>query len=41
MVDDVIIPVISIDDLIKMKRETGRAHDQIDIEYLEKIKNES
>ena len=40
-VDDVIIPVISIDDLIKMKRETGRKHDQIDIEYLEKIKDGS
>ena len=38
-VNDVIIPVISIDDLIKMKRETGRKHDQIDIEYLEKIKD--
>jgi hypothetical protein len=40
MVADVIIPVISIDDLIEMKKETGRTHDQIDIEYLEKIKDE-
>lgn len=40
-VHDVIIPVVSINDLIKMKKGTGRIHDQIDIEYLEKIKDES
>ena len=40
-VADVIIPVISINDLIEMKKNSGRTHDQIDIEYLEKIKDGS
>ena len=37
-VDDFILPVISIDKLIKMKRKTGRPVDQLDIEELKKIK---
>ncbi len=35
---DIIIPVISIDKLIKMKRNTGRNIDKLDIEELNKIK---
>jgi len=34
------IPVISIDDLIKMKRITDREQDISDIRYLRKLKNE-
>jgi predicted nucleotidyltransferase len=37
-VDDLILPVISIDKLIEMKRKTGRAVDKLDIEELTKIK---
>ena len=37
-VDDLTIPVISIDKLIKMKRKTGRTIDKLDIEELKKIK---
>ncbi|KPJ63807.1 hypothetical protein AMJ44_13950 [candidate division WOR-1 bacterium DG_54_3] len=37
-VDDLTLPVISIDNLIKMKRKTGRAVDKLDIEELTKIK---
>ena len=37
-VDDLTLPVISIDELIKMKRRTGRAVDKLDIEELKKIK---
>jgi hypothetical protein len=37
-VDDLTLPVISIDQLIKMKRKTGRAVDKLDIEELTKIK---
>jgi predicted nucleotidyltransferase len=37
-VDDLMLPVISIDNLIMMKRKTGRAVDKLDIEELEKIK---
>ncbi len=37
-VDDLTLPVISIDNLIKMKRKTGRAVDKLDIEELKKIK---
>lgn len=33
-VDGVAIPVISIDDLIKMKRAAGREVDKADIQYL-------
>ncbi|MBI4656343.1 MAG: hypothetical protein HY746_06305 [Elusimicrobia bacterium] len=34
------IPVISIDDLIKMKKNTGRKQDEADIRYLKRLKNE-
>jgi predicted nucleotidyltransferase len=37
-VDDLKLPVISIDNLIKMKRETGRVVDKLDIAELTKIK---
>ena len=36
--DDLTLSVISIDNLIKMKRKTGRAVDKLDIEELKKIK---
>lgn len=36
--DDIRIPVISINNLIKMKRNTGRDIDKLDIEELKKIK---
>jgi len=36
--DDVTIPVASIDSLIKMKKNTGRNIDKIDIEELKKLK---
>ena len=35
---NIVLPVVSIDDLIKMKRGTGRAIDRWDIEQLRKIK---
>ncbi len=38
-VHGVSIPVISIDDLIKMKRTAGRELDKADIQYLKKVKN--
>lgn len=34
------IPVIDIDDLIKMKKNTGRKQDEADIRYLKRLKNE-
>ena len=37
-VDDLTLPVISTNNLIKMKRRTGRAIDKLDIEELKKIK---
>lgn len=37
-VDDLILPVISINNLIKMKKKTGRAIDKLDIGELKKIK---
>lgn len=37
-VDDLTLPVISIDKLIKMKRKTGRAIDKLDIQELKRIK---
>ena len=37
-VANVILPVISIDNLIKMKKKTGRNIDRLDIEELKKIK---
>ncbi|RJP59309.1 MAG: hypothetical protein C4549_02480 [Deltaproteobacteria bacterium] len=36
----VTIPVVSIDDLIKMKERTGRKQDKADIRYLKELKNE-
>lgn len=39
-VQGVPIPVISIDDLIIMKRAAGRALDKADIQYLRKVKND-
>ena len=38
-VQGVSIPVISIDDLIKMKHAAGRELDKADIQYLKKVKN--
>ena len=35
---DITIPVISIDNLIKMKKGTGRSVDKLDMEELKKIK---
>jgi len=37
-VDDVVFPVISIDNLIAMKQGTGRGIDKLDVEQLRKIK---
>ena len=37
-IDATILPVISIDNLIKMKKNTGRSVDKFDIEELKKIK---
>ena len=37
-IDDLKLPVISIDKLIKMKKKTGRAIDKLDIKELKKIK---
>ncbi len=37
-IEDTILPVISIDNLIKMKKNTGRSVDRFDIEELKKIK---
>ncbi|MFQ6032714.1 MAG: nucleotidyltransferase domain-containing protein [Candidatus Zixiibacteriota bacterium] len=37
-VDDLTLPVISIDKLIEMKQKTGRTIDKLDIEELKKIK---
>jgi len=37
-IDNLILPVISIDKLIKMKKKTGRTIDELDIEELKKIK---
>lgn len=36
--DDIILPVISINNIIKMKKNTGRSVDELDIKELEKIK---
>ncbi len=38
-IDDIILPVISINDLIKMKKAAGREVDKFDIEELKKIRN--
>ncbi|MFH1775951.1 MAG: hypothetical protein ABH952_00080 [Candidatus Omnitrophota bacterium] len=37
-IDNLILPVISINNLIKMKRKTGRTVDKLDIEELKMIK---
>lgn len=37
-IDDYILPVISIDNLIKMKEKTGRSVDKLDVAGLKKIK---
>lgn len=37
-IDNLILPVISINKLIKMKKKTGRTVDKLDIEELKKIK---
>jgi len=37
-IDNLTLPVISINKLIKMKKKTGRTIDKLDIEELEKIK---
>lgn len=37
-IDNIMLPVISIDNLIKMKKKTGRSVDRLDIEELRKIK---
>jgi predicted nucleotidyltransferase len=37
-IDDVLLSVISLDDLIKMKKNTGRAIDKQDIKELKKIR---
>lgn len=37
---NVTIPVVSMDDLIKMKKVTDREQDSADIKYLRKLKNE-
>jgi len=37
-IDDIRLPVVSIDNLIKMKQATGRAVDTLDIEELTRIK---
>jgi len=38
-VGDMVLPVISINNLIKMKKNTGRSKDEVDIEQLKKIRN--
>jgi len=37
-IDDLSLPVISLDDLIEMKTNTGRTIDKLDIEELKKIR---
>jgi hypothetical protein len=37
---EISIPTISIDDLIRMKQKTGRQQDKADIRYLRRLKNE-
>lgn len=37
---DISIPTISVDDLIKMKRRTGRQQDKADIKYLRRLIDE-
>jgi hypothetical protein len=40
VLQDVSVPVISVDDLIKMKKVSDREQDKADIRYLRKLKNE-
>jgi len=40
IIQGVTIPTISIEDLIKMKKNTGRKQDKADVRYLERIKDE-
>lgn len=40
VVQNITIPAVSIDDLIKMKQKTGREQDKADIKYLKRLKNE-
>ena len=37
-IDDIVVTLMSIDDLINMKRNTGRNIDQVDIDQLKKLK---
>ena len=37
-IDDIVLPVISIDGLIRMKKNTGRSADKLDIVELKRIK---
>jgi len=37
-IENMVLPIISIDNLIKMKKNTGRSVDKFDIEELKKIK---
>lgn len=39
-IQGVSVPTVSLDDLIKMKENTGRAQDKADIGYLRRVKNE-
>lgn len=39
-VDDYEIPLIDIDELQRMKKNTGRAQDEADVEMLERVKND-
>ncbi len=40
VVQNIAIPTVSIDDLIKMKQKTDREQDKADIKYLKRLKNE-
>jgi hypothetical protein len=40
VIQNITIPTVSIDDLIKMKQKTGREQDKADIKYLKRLKNE-
>ena len=40
VLQDISIPTISVDDLIKMKQKAGREQDKADIRYLKELKSE-
>lgn len=40
VVQNITIPTVSIDDLIKMKQKAGREQDKADVKYLKRLKNE-